>query len=587
MTVRPFWRWGLILGITANIAAGADMKHDKQAGTPDRELQSLYWEAMRTVHPESVPDSIASEQPLPVKCQFSLANRIRARLSQFSSEQRLQLAKFSDRPVMPYYCISSKNHFRIHYTLTGADAVSPVDSDGNGVPDYIDEAAKSLEYAYHVEVDSLKFNPPPADDADGPEWDLYIENISGSYGWTNIDRLVSMDPDVYTSYITLDNDYTQTQTKGLNGLKVSIAHEFFHMIQLGYNARTGSTGGYFADQFLMEASSTWMEDVVYDGINDYYNYLDGFFEQNDIRFDTLDGWREYGLCLWFHFLVKHLDSIDFVRRVWNEILSFPAVEANDHALQQYYGTTFSDELGLFYAWNYRTGSRADSLDTYPEGGAYPEIKADGEFSLDTQSSVNADVVTTGARYYRFQNPVGDRYTFVLTNVRRSDADESDPVSLSLSENAQTPSTKIDAGLYAHASVSQAVNWRNYFCVERSGHVSAMAALNDTIQPTKAESLPASIPSPCDFSKYSFVSIPFTLTQFISVHLYVFSSSGYKVVDKTFEVNDPNLAMRNIGEYKIEWNGLDDGGNPVAGGIYVYAIVADGKVVRREKIAVLR
>jgi hypothetical protein len=48
-----------------------------------------------------------------------------------------------------------------------------------------------------------------------------------------------------------------------------------------------------------------------------------------------------------------------------------------------------------------------------------------------------------------------------------------------------------------------------------------------------------------------------------------------------------MKSKSPGLTEIEWNGADGDGRPVPGGIYLYAIVADGKVIRRDKIAVVR
>jgi hypothetical protein len=221
-----------------------------------RELDSLYAQAMWMTGRPSPGESARTAARRPIKCGFSLKNQVRVRFSQFSPEQRILLSKMMTRPELPYSVTSSSDRFRIHYALNGPDAVSGEDADRNGVPDYIDTAASSLEYAYHVEVEELGFKPPPADDTDGPEWDIYIENIDNSYGSTMPDKLIGFNPDVYTSYIELDNDYRSTDTHGLDGLRITIAHEFFHMIQLGWNARAEG-GRDFTDLFLWEAAP-WM-----------------------------------------------------------------------------------------------------------------------------------------------------------------------------------------------------------------------------------------------------------------------------------------------------------------------------------------
>ena len=50
-----------------------------------------------------------------------------------------------------------------------------------------------------------------------------------------------------------------------NSLKVTAAHEFFHAIQFAYDVDE--------DLWFMEGSATWVEDEVYDSINDNYQFL--------------------------------------------------------------------------------------------------------------------------------------------------------------------------------------------------------------------------------------------------------------------------------------------------------------------------
>jgi len=551
---------------------------DVNAASRSRELDSLFTMAVRmTGHP--LPgDGSAPHGGRPVKCGLSLKNRIRVRFHEFSREQQILLSKMITRPALPLHVISPDGRFRIHYALSGPDAVSGTDSDGNGVPDYVDTAVNSLEHAYQVEVVELGFKPPPADDTDGPEWDIYIENVVDLYGSTMPDRLIGTSPDVYTSYMELDNDYTSTDTRGLDGLRITIAHEFFHMIQLGWNARADANQD-FTDLFLWEAGCTWMEDVVYDGINDYYYYLGDFFETNNRRFDTQDGWREYGLCLWFHFLEKHLGTRSFALSIWNHLYEAEAVEANDRALREL-GTTFADALGLFYAWNFRTGSRADTVHFYPEGDRYPEITPDGTYPLDEQSELSTDVTTTGSRYYAFEDPSLGQYTFVFANVRRTDLDAIDPVSLSLSGTPQASFVRVNDFLYARVTGESERIWRNRVFIETPGGSITMKTMDDSTSSYDAEHLPACVPNPLDLSKGVATRIPFITGAKALVHLMVFTASGYKVYEDTEFKNTAGVT-------DMLWRGTDDEGRPVPGGVYVYAVVAEGKVLRREKIAVVR
>ena len=66
----------------------------------------------------------------------------------------------------------------------------------------------------------------------------------------------------------LDNDYSRgefpTNTPEEN-LQVTAAHEYFHAVQFGYDVAE--------DGWVMEATATWAEDELYDGVNDNVQYL--------------------------------------------------------------------------------------------------------------------------------------------------------------------------------------------------------------------------------------------------------------------------------------------------------------------------
>ena len=75
-----------------------------------------------------------------------------------------------------------------------------------------------------------------------------------------------------SSYLEIDNNFTDPgykQTRGLDALRVTIAHEFHHAIQFGYYAK-------FDGSWWQESTSTWMEEVAYPHIDDYLQYLTYF-----------------------------------------------------------------------------------------------------------------------------------------------------------------------------------------------------------------------------------------------------------------------------------------------------------------------
>ena len=132
--------------------------------------------------------------------------------------------------------LSPERHFRVHYDTTGANAPSLTDLDHNTIPDYIDSTLAFLEYAWDLEVNALGYHPPKSDNGagGGDEIDVYIQELgNGNYGITYPDQESN---GTSSGYIILDNNYSGNQyySKGLDGLKVTSAHEFFHVIQFGY-----------------------------------------------------------------------------------------------------------------------------------------------------------------------------------------------------------------------------------------------------------------------------------------------------------------------------------------------------------------
>ena len=68
-----------------------------------------------------------------------------------------------------------------------------------------------------------------------------------------------------SAYCVVDNNFTAAQFfqgtyAPLENLQVTAAHEFFHAVQFAYDA--------VDDQWFMESTATWMEDEIYDDVND-------------------------------------------------------------------------------------------------------------------------------------------------------------------------------------------------------------------------------------------------------------------------------------------------------------------------------
>ncbi len=87
-------------------------------------------------------------------------------------------------------------------------------------------------------------------------------------------------------------------------LEVTVAHEYNHILQFGYDA--------YQDAWFAESSAVWMEDEVYNGINDYLRYVRRWVKRFDTPL-TANSIKEYGSAVWNKWLA-HRYGRAIVRR---------------------------------------------------------------------------------------------------------------------------------------------------------------------------------------------------------------------------------------------------------------------------------
>ena len=345
----------------------ARIQEDLKAGRISYETSLLY-RAYAFFEPSKLPPEYRDEARF-VKCGTSLASEVRAYWPALSASAKAVLSSFYSRPdYLPESHLSPSGRFRIHYTRSGPDGVPPEDSDGNDVPDYVEAAAAAFDSAYVLEVEQLGYREPVRDGTDGGDeaWDVYIRDLWGgrSYGYTTPERRAGSGYG-YTSFVEVDNDFEDGfPTKGLDGLRITAAHEFFHVIHFSYYGLGGL-------DWWMEISSTWMEDVAYTEVNDYYSYLSYFFDFPGQPLNTQNNRHEYGASIFAHYLAERFGP-DVIRQIWEQIRASGQADMRpfDRAIPIGIGSAMKE----FAVWNYFTGSRAQPDRYYPEGAEYPEIE---------------------------------------------------------------------------------------------------------------------------------------------------------------------------------------------------------------------
>jgi hypothetical protein len=207
-------------------------------------------------------------------------------------------------------------HFCVHWAATGIDAPSRADLNHDGIPDFVERVLAVAENVHHVENEVLGWPAPLGDGTSGgghDKTDIYLTELAGEqvFGYTATDPAESGlegAPTQRSAYLVLDNDYSRFDypgTKPGRDLKVTLAHEYDHVLQYGIAAEDVERDPWFA-----ESSAVWMEDQVYNGINDYLRYVRrwvGTGKRTGMwkRPLTQGSMKEYGSAVWNEWLAHH------------------------------------------------------------------------------------------------------------------------------------------------------------------------------------------------------------------------------------------------------------------------------------------
>jgi hypothetical protein len=278
----------------------------------------------------------------------------------------------------------------VHWVRGHRHSPPAADADADGVPNQVETTLSEFDRVWRVEVGQYGYRRPLSDQqhrfngGDG-KFDVYLSDTGseGLYGYCNPDdfgpqRRVS-------AYCVVDDDFSRTQfgARPLDSLRVTAAHEFFHAIQFAYD--------WLEDIWLMEGTAAWVEDEVYDAINDNHQYLYGgplTRPQRELDRATYEPW------IFFRFMAERFgtartDRPLVVRQIWERagrsgVYSLEAVQRVSAA----HGTSFRS-LFADFGWT-QPFARA----VYDEGRRYPAAPMSRSFTLTAASPDTGDRAAT-------------------------------------------------------------------------------------------------------------------------------------------------------------------------------------------------
>jgi len=554
----------------AELTLTARIEAELRAGKIDHQTALLY-KAYSLFEPSRLPPEYREKVELR-KSGTPIIVELKAGWEKLDESAQRLLAPYLARPARGFHCLSPGGKFRIHYDLSGKNAVEETDNDYNGIPDYIDQVAAVFDSCFVLEVETLGYQAPPSDrfEGGGPEYDVYVTDLSGKRvcGYTYPDRLLPSGSGC-TSYIEIDNNYTDSvywSTKGIDALRVTAAHEFFHAIQFSYYAGEDAN-------WWREVCSTWMEDVAYDYVNDYYHYLSGFFNRPQTSLDTVDGKYEYGASVFAHYLAKRFGK-DVIRRIWERIGQKGTASLS--VFDEVIPGGMASAVEEFSLWNCYTGSRADTVRYYPEGAHYPEV-AFQAVHKQYPAKGSGSVGHLAASYVGFK-PQKEAVGGLRIDPHGSRGNWSFQVSCFPSE--ERPLTTTDVPAWNRYTQIVLILTQTSF---KGGPFSYSYWAEFDPDLTGKEPLTAVLrqnwPNPFDIRETSKTTIPFDLASPADVILSIYSVNGQLVRREELGPLSPNSY------HNLSWDGKDQQGRPVASGIYFYQIKANNFTDTRKMLLI--
>lgn len=485
------------------------------------------------------------------KCGFGIVNEVKLNFNLFDPKQRKILAGLLSRPQSDTSFVTPSGKFRIHYKKSGFDA-----------PGYsLSELAKAADSSYNYEINILGYPPPPGDNGAGGDdkYDIYIGNLSaGLYGYTEMETELS--PNVWTSFMVIDNDFSTHNTKGINGARVTVAHEFHHAIQVG-NYIYRST-----DQFYHELTSSAMEEFVFNDINDYYFYFPSYSRNPQRPFSRNGSNDGYDLAVWNIFL-KERFGFDILKRTWELMRDKRALNAIAEAIAEA-GSMFKNEFSLFGQWLYFTGQRAVPNKYFKEAQNYPLIRPLMTSLFNKpQTSMNISSNPVSINYLVFTDQAARTDTFVavvtnsdLTNGV-SDISKTLSFKYTLSNQSGNGFRKVIDGFYASLESD------NGFLLSEMNILN-----NNPIEDIVTTEINYAFPQPFRYSKNSHISFPAGNTFAGFADLAIYS------IDMDLIYNG-ELRIITTDKKVLMWDAIGNNGRKLSTGVYFYVLKNDKATIK--------
>ncbi len=496
-------------------------------------------------------------------------------------DDHLELLKtYAQRPALTDSYVSANGNFRIHYTLAGNDAVPTESTNPDGVPDFVYEAAIAAENSYDLLVNTYGFRPHnPDGGVDGQEFDIYFVDIAIYYGLTSSEFVDGK----RSAYLEIENDFAGGFfTEGLDAVRVTVAHEYFHAVQFAYNYRNSR------EQFFFEMSAVWFEDDAYPEINDYLQYLPVVFRQLDRPLHFQDGWHEYGISIFFKYWVDTQGVASF-QSMWEGYAEVAPITAIVNEVETK-KASFADALAEFYTWCLYTRTRAVEGEFFDDAILYPDVGVRNSFTVLNDTTFADSTRALSGRFYDIETDASKNFSattaaafpggFRLAGAPQDLSGdlgvsnivvENAPYVLTVTENEGRVNLVVVNGNIPENPAGSA-NSLDHEVFNVGLSLREIELGGDGFQTIR--------PNPFNLRENSVVAISYNLPETADVTIAVVTEAGQRLVE-SLEGRKP------AGPNQFVWDGNNAAGEQAPGGIYFVILQTDSGFNDATKLAVVR
>lgn len=231
--------------------------------------------------------------------------------------------------------------FRLHYTTEGRDAATP---------EYARAVADTLQRMLDTEINQVGW-AAPVRDRDG-RYRAYVGEADGFMGYAKPMQMVFDNPSTQVreraaarAVLVIDNDFRGMGKAASQEslMHATVAHEFNHVVQYGYDAEEGLN-------WLYESTASWMETIAAGVDQDATDYVQTDFGAPQLCWTTPTQGHNYAQWTLLQSLADQYGN-GIVVRLWENSVTYDGFETMTQTLASV-NTTIPEALQRWRAQNF-------------------------------------------------------------------------------------------------------------------------------------------------------------------------------------------------------------------------------------------